>query len=414
MSAREPSGTSEAGETHGPGGPRGMVPLLAGIATIGPFAIDTYLPAFGSIGRDLGATPVQVQQTLTAYLVTFAAMVLLHGALSDALGRRRVVLWTLALFAGASLVCAAAQSIEQLWIGRALQGLVGGAGLVLGRAIARDLFDAAGAQRLLAHVTMVFALAPAVAPVIGGWLYVAAGWRSVFVFLAAWAVVLWLLCARRLPETLPKSARQPMSLGNLWQGYSSVFRDRAFWLLAGAVALNFVGFFIYVLSAPVFLMTHLGVSPQAFAWLFVPAIVGTISGAWTSGRMAGRLSPARTIRFGLLAMMLAAAANVAISLAGLGRLPWAIVPLPLYLFGMSFAAPALTLVVLDRFSARRGMASSCQSFLQSATNAVAAGVVAPLVWGSTLNLALTQLAAVLLAALLLTGGRRAARRPASI
>lgn len=394
--------------------PRGMFLLLAGIASIGPFAIDTYLPAFGSIGRDLGATPVQVQQTLTAYLVTFAAMVLLHGALSDALGRRRVVLWTLALFAGASLVCAAAQTIEQLWIGRALQGLVGGAGLVLGRAIARDLFDAAGAQRLLSQVTMVFALAPAAAPVIGGWLYVAAGWRSVFVFLAAWAIALWIVCARRLPETLPKSGRQPMSIGNLGRGYSSVFRDRAFWLLAGAVALNFVGFFIYVLSAPVFLMTHLGVSPQAFAWLFVPAIVGTISGAWASGRAAGRLSPARTIRWGLLAMMVAAAVNVAISLAGLGRLPWAIVPLPLYLFGMSFAAPALTLLVLDRFAARRGMASSCQSFLQSSTNAVAAGVVAPLVWGSTLSLAITQLAAVSLAALLLSGGRRAARRPASI
>ena len=393
---------------------RGMVLMLAAIATIGPFAIDTYLPAFGSIGRDLGATPVQVQQTLTAYLTTFAAMVLLHGALSDALGRRRVVLWTLALFSGASLVCAAAQSIEQLWVGRALQGLVGGAGLVLGRAIARDLFDAAGAQRMLAHVTMVFALAPAVAPVIGGWLYVAAGWRSVFVFLAAWGVALWIVCARLLPETLPRAQRQPLSVTNLWRGYSAVFRDRAFWLLAGAVALNFVGFFIYVLSAPVFLMTHLGVSPQAFAWLFVPAIVGTISGAWTSGRMAGRLSPARTIRFGLAAMMAAAGVNVALSVAGLGRLPWAIVPLPLYLFGMSFAAPALTLLVLDRFAARRGMASSCQSFLQSSTNAVAAGVVAPLVWGSTLSLAITQLAAVSLSALLLAGGRRTARRPASI
>jgi DHA1 family bicyclomycin/chloramphenicol resistance-like MFS transporter len=163
--------------------PRSLICLLAALAALGPFSIDTYLPSFHDIGTSLGATPLQVQQTLSAYLLPFALMTLWHGAISDALGRRRVILTTVALFALASAGCMFATRIEHLWLLRALQGMTAGAGIVICRAIVRDLYDGEAAQRLISQVTMMFALAPAIAPVLGGWLQSWFGWRSVFAFL---------------------------------------------------------------------------------------------------------------------------------------------------------------------------------------------------------------------------------------
>ncbi|HET7776520.1 MAG TPA: Bcr/CflA family efflux MFS transporter, partial [Azospira sp.] len=189
---------------------RHLAILLAALSALGPFSIDTYLPAFPEMGRSLAATPLQVQQTLTAYLLPFAVMTLWHGALSDALGRRRVILGALVLFGLASLGCALAQSIEQLWLFRALQGITAGAGIVVGRAVVRDVFQGAEAQKLMAHVAIMFALAPAIAPIIGGWLHVFFGWRSIFAFLVLSTLVLTLACWRWLPETLAPEDRQPL------------------------------------------------------------------------------------------------------------------------------------------------------------------------------------------------------------
>ena len=160
--------------------PHGVAVLLAFLAAIGPFAIDTYLPSFHDIGTSLHATPLQVQQTLSFYLLPFAVMALWHGAISDALGRRRVVLVSLALFALASFGCVFATRIEHLWLMRALQGITAGAGIVISRAIVRDLFDGPAAQRLMSRISMMFALAPIIAPLIGGYLQEWFGWRSVF------------------------------------------------------------------------------------------------------------------------------------------------------------------------------------------------------------------------------------------
>src|SRR3954471_20623914 len=152
------------------GKPQALALLLAALAMLGPFSVDTYLPAFPNIQATLHATPLEVQQTLTAYMFAFAFMMLWHGALSDAFGRRNIILGSLAVFAVASLGCAASHSVEYLWAFRMLQGISAGAGIVIGRAIIRDLYAGAPAERLLSLVTMIFSIAPAVAPVIGGWI----------------------------------------------------------------------------------------------------------------------------------------------------------------------------------------------------------------------------------------------------
>lgn len=362
--------------------------VLAALAAIGPFAIDTYLPAFPEMASALGATQVEVQQTLTAYMATFAVMVLWHGALADRFGRRRVLIGATLLFALASALCAFATTIEWLWAGRALQGLCGGAGMVVGRAVIRDLYDGAQAQRLMSRVMMIFAIAPAVAPLIGGMLLALAGWRSIFLFLAVFGLVLTYLTWRFLPETLAPEARQGLHPVALGRAYRTVLSSRPFLLLTGTVALMFNGFFIYVLSAPVFVMTHLGLGTQDFAWLFVPAVTGMMLGSALSGRVAGRWTQRRAIFAGFVVMFTAASAGVALALIGPAQAMWLVAPVALYNLGMALAMPSLGILALDLFPLRRGMASSCQSFLQVGVNALTAGLLAPLLWHSPLSLAL--------------------------
>ncbi len=154
--------------------------LLAALAMLGPLSVDAYLPAFHAIGTELGVPQIAVQQSLSIYLFFYAFMMLWHGALADALGRRTVVLASLVMFAITSLGCAIAGNIETLWLFRALQGVCSGAGMVVGRAIIRDKFHGADAQRLMSQITLFFGIAPALAPVMGGVLLNTLGWRSIF------------------------------------------------------------------------------------------------------------------------------------------------------------------------------------------------------------------------------------------
>src|SRR6478752_8021997 len=196
-----------------------LAALLALLGMLGPFSIDTYIPAFAGIGSALNATPVQMQQTLSAYLFGFAFMNLFHGALADSFGRRPVVLWGIALFTLASAGCALSQSIGQLVFFRAVQGLSTGAGIVVSRAVIRDMYPPDQAQKVMSQVTIYFGVAPAIAPIVGGWLYVHAGWHSIFWFLTGVGALLWITNVRLLPETLHESHAQPFNIPNLLRGY---------------------------------------------------------------------------------------------------------------------------------------------------------------------------------------------------
>jgi DHA1 family bicyclomycin/chloramphenicol resistance-like MFS transporter len=367
--------------------PRGIAVLLAALSALGPFAIDTYLPSFHDIGTSLRATPVEVQQTLTAYLLPFSIMALWHGAISDAFGRRRVVLVTLALFGLAMFGCLFATRIEHLWVLRAVQGMSAGAGIVISRAIVRDLFDGPAAHRLMSHIAMMFAFAPAIAPVVGGRLQLWFGWRSVFAFLVLATLALWLACWLLLPETLPLERRQPLHGGYLVRTYGKVLTSPVFLFACGGLALNFSGFFIYVMSAPVFLMRHLGVSETGFLWLFGPSMTGLMAGSWISGQLAGKLSLRQMIVRGYLVMGAAALGNIGLNLFFPPMLPWSVLPIFVYTFGMSLSMPCLTLMAIEPFPEQRGLAASCQMFLQSASNGAVAGMLAPALWGSTRTLA---------------------------
>lgn len=364
--------------------------LLAVLGMLGPFSIDTYIPAFSGIAQSIGASPVEMQQTLSAYLFGFAFMNLFHGALSDSFGRRPVILVGIAVFTLASLGCAVSQTIGQLVLFRALQGMAAGAGIVVSRAVIRDMFPPAEAQRVMSQVTIYFGVAPAIAPIIGGFLFVHLGWHSIFWFLVAVGVLLFTANWRLLPETLHIQDRQPFHPAHLLRGYWSLCSDPRFLLLALASGVPFNGMFLYVLAAPAFLGEHLELAPTQFFWFFVLTISGIMLGAWHSGRKAGNVRPKRQIRDGFLIMLLTSIVNVAANFIFTPHVGWALWPLAVFAYGWALMVPVVTLLVLDLHPERRGMASSLQAVIGAVANGVVAGAVAPLVMHSTVLLALTS------------------------
>ncbi len=368
-----------------------LAALLAVLGMLGPFSIDTYIPAFTGIAGALGATPVEMQQTLSAYLFGFAFMNLFHGALADSFGRRPVVLCGIAMFTLASAGCALSQSIEQLIAFRALQGLSTGAGIVVSRAVIRDMFPPARAQQVMSQVTIYFGVAPAIAPIVGGWLFVHTGWHSIFWFLTLVGVVLWIANFKLLPETLHADLRQPFNVPHLMRGYWQLGSSPRFVLLALASGVPFNGMFLYVLAAPAFLGEHLALAPTQFFWFFVLTIAGIMGGAWLSGRLAGKIAPKRQIRHGFVIMFAVAVLNLGANLVFPVHVGWALAPIAIFAFGWALMVPVVTLLVLDLYPERRGMASSMQAFVGSTANGLVAGVIVPLIMHSTVLLALASL-----------------------
>jgi len=365
-----------------------LAPLLAALAMLGPFSIDTFFPAFRMIGAEFGVSPAAMQQTISVYLIAYAAMSLFHGPLSDAYGRRRVVIAFTALFALASAGCALAPDFQWLLGFRALQGIAAGAGLVVGRAIIRDRFEGADAQKLMSNISLIFGMAPALAPVIGGFLLGFGNWRLLFAALAGFAALLVIWCLLALPETHPPEARSRFAPRPLAATYWRMLRDRAFLRLAMAATFNFGALFLYIASAPMLILDVLKLGERQFAWLFVPAIGGMMTGAWLSGRLAGR-DPAQTLTLSYRVMVAGAVLNLLICLLLPPALPWTVLPITVLGTGIAIAFPTITLLILDRYPLQRGAASSLQATFTLVFNAFIAGVLAALLGHHPLGLALT-------------------------
>ncbi len=391
---------------------RRLALLLAGLAMFGPFSIDTIFPAFPQLSRRLAVDEVAIQQTISVYLLAYALMSLAHGPLSDAWGRKRVILGGLVVFIGASVGCALSSDLSTLLLFRALQGFSAGVGMIVGRAVIRDLFHGHDAQRLMSQVSMIFGIAPAIAPIIGGWiLLTGAGWPLIFWFLALFSALLLVSTLAWLPETHPPQARTPLSPRRLLRDYIAIGFNPRFQRLAAAGSFNFAGIFLYIASAPVLVMQHLRLGEGDFAWLFIPTIGGMTLGSFLSGRMAGRIEPVRQVRLGFICCGIAAVANLGYVLAVQQlAVPWAVLPIFLGGVGMALIFPILALAVLDMYPQQRGLASSLQAFTQLMMNTVVAGVLSPLLSREPLHLALGMAGFFLAGWLFWRWERRSGRR----
>jgi DHA1 family bicyclomycin/chloramphenicol resistance-like MFS transporter len=375
--------------------------LLGGLAMFGPFSIDTIFPAFRVIARDLHVTPLLMQQSISVYLIAYAAMALFHGPLSDAYGRRRVILTGVAIFALASVGCALSRDITQLLAFRALQGLSAGVGLIVGRAVIRDCLDGDDAQRLMSNITMIFGIAPAIAPVIGGWILGWQGWQAIFWFLLLFSGVLWTITFTALPETHPEDTRIAFRPSTLLHNARTMLGNPTFVRLALSGTMCFNALFLYIASAPVFVQDLMGLNERQYAWFFAPAIGGMMLGAFVSGRMAGRMRGVRLANIGFACGGTAVLVNIAYNLLARDLhplafelfgvhllLPIAVLPVMAIAFGIALVFPILTLALLDMYPRQRGAASSMQAFIGLVLNAIVAGVLSPMLSGTGMRLAL--------------------------
>ncbi len=372
-------------------GPRGLLVVVALLAMLGPFTIDTYLPSFPAIEAELGVGPAAMAQTLSLYLLAFASMTLLWGPLSDGFGRRRVITVSLLLYVAATIGCALAPDFSTLLVLRVMQGFAASGGMTVGRAVVRDVYAGPSAQRAMSTVMLVFALAPAVAPIIGGILHDWWGWRSVFVFLALYGVVGLGLVRFALPETLQREARQSIHPVRVLRGYGRSLTQARFVALVLAIGAAFGGVFLYVSGSPAIMFEHLGYGADDFGILFVPMVAGLMLGSLVSGRLAHRLPQHATVDMAFAVMAVGVLINL-LQAHWLAPASWNVVaPLVLYAVGAALAMPGVTVMALDCFPSRRGMASAMQGFVQMVVMAIVSGVLMPLVITSIPHLALGQL-----------------------
>ncbi len=363
--------------------------VAALLAMLGPFTIDTYLPSFPDIASEFAVSRSLLSQSLGIYLAAFAISMLFWGPLADRVGRRLVILISLLVYILASMACALASVIDSFLIFRCIQGLAASGGFIAGRAMIRDAHDGRTAQQAMSQVMMMFALAPAVAPLLGGWLHVQFGWHSVFWFLAAFALLL-LCLVMFMRETLLMPHRQSLHPLAVWQAYQRTVRHGLFLTLVLSMSLSFAGLFLYIAGAPVVIYAFLGLGPTDFGWLFIPMVAGMMLGSALVSRKSHHWTSRYMISLGFALMLLACLLNLLQAAIGAPTVFLVIAPMVVYSFGLSLTMPGLTILAMDCFPSHRGTAASMQGFLQMALNAVVASIAVPMLQAERLYFVLGQ------------------------
>jgi DHA1 family bicyclomycin/chloramphenicol resistance-like MFS transporter len=352
-----------------------LIVVLGAVNAIGPLSIDMYLPAFPEITRALGSSASQVQLTLTACVAGLALGQLVVGPLSDRIGRRLPLIAAMTTYSAASLLCALAPSVPVLIALRFVQGLAGAGGVVIARAIVRDLHTGAAAVRLFSSLMLVTGLAPILAPLAGGQVLEVTAWRGIFVVLAVVSALIALIVTVGLRETLPPERRSSQGMARTLATMGDLLRDR--WFVGHALAggLAFGALFAYISGSSFVLQGVYGVSPQVYSVLFAANGLGLIAGSQINARLVGRFGPARLLRFGLSAIAVGTTALlVVVSVGGLG-VGAVLAPMFVIVTSLSFVLPNSTALALADHAAVAGTASALLGVIQFLVGAVAAPLV---------------------------------------
>jgi len=374
--------------------------LVSMLSMIGPFTIDTYLPAFESMEQDFDVSRTLMTQTLGAYLMAFAISTLVWGAITDWIGRKPVILVALGSYFLASIACALATSYEQFLLFRFLQGLGIGGSLISGRAMVRDLLDTKDAQKVMAKAMMLFAISPVIAPIIGGWLHSAFGWRSIFWFLSFYAASVFLFALLSARESLAKNNRNSIHIHKVSLVYLSTLSKPHYLRLVFILATAFSSFFLYVAGAPTLLFDVLHLQPTQFYILFIPVVTGIMLGAFLSNQLISRYTNRQMINIFLSMMLVIAAINLTLSLSLKASLATLLIPLALYSLSLATIMPILSIMIIDCFPKNRGAASAMQSFIHMGFNSISVSFIVALLGASLANFATAQIALVSIAFLL--------------
>jgi len=364
-----------------------LAAVLGALTAMGPLAIDMYLPALPTIGRQLTTTPAAVQVSLAVYFVGIALGQAFYGPLSDRFGRKPALYFGLAVFILASLGCARAGSIEVLIACRLLQALGGCAPLVIPRAIVRDYFDERGSARMLSVLMLVMGLAPILAPLIGGQLLIAFGWRSVFWLLSTYGVTVLLLAVLLLPESLPAERRRRQPIGAVLAIYGQLLRDRIYMSQVVAGGLIFAGLLAYIAGSPFVFIELFDVPPERYGLLFGMNAIGIIGASQVNRWLAGRVAPRRIVGYVLPVSMASGLVLLVDAWTGFGGFAGLLIPLFCFIATHGFVMPNTTALAMAPHGTVAGSASALLGTVQFVLGAAAGVTVGVLGNGTAVPLA---------------------------
>ena len=346
---------------------------LAGLVALGPLSVDMYLPAMPAMQRELNTDIAHMHLTLSAYLWGFAVFHLACGPLADRYGRRPLLLGGTLLFVLASAGCALAQSVEQLTLFRVIQGVGACVGPTLARTITRDVFGPRDAARALSLIAMLMALAPAIAPGLGGIMLRYVAWPSVFVFLGAYGLVVIAIVWYRIPETLPEP--QSLAPAAILRNYLLLLRDPIFLPVATASALVYAGLTVYLASSGFVFIDMLGVSVEFFGLIFLTSVIGYMAGSALSARLASRFSPAQVVLGGALLGVGASAAMLGLHQLAPGSILAIMLPMTFYAAALGLVMPNAMAMALEHHPFIAATTSSLFGFIQMGIAAALTGLV---------------------------------------
>lgn len=354
-----------------------LTALLASLTAVGPLSTDMYLPSLPDIARDLGASTQQVQLTISSYLIGFACGQILYGPVSDRHGRKPVLLAAVALFCAATIVCMLATSVDMLIVARIAQALGGSGAVVVTRAIVRDLYSGARAGRELSVISSVMAVAPVLAPMAGGMLQAAFGWRSIFVLLVVAGVAAFAIVWALLPETLQRRD-EAISASSMLRSYRIVISNGVFLAYLGLGCFSYAGLFAWISGASFVLQNLYGLTPLVFGFVFAIATFGYFTGTTIAARIVTRVGLDGMIGIGSVVCAvggLLACASIALGLTSSLSL---VIPVAIFLAGFGMVLPQSIAGAITPFPERAGAASSLLGFVQQIGAALCGALVASL------------------------------------
>ncbi|MGN7879207.1 multidrug effflux MFS transporter [Ensifer sp. 22460] len=375
--------------------------VLGLISAIGPFAIDMYLPALPSIGKDLAAETGVVQLSLLSFFISFAISQLLYGPLSDIWGRKAPLYLGIGLFTVASVGCALATDIETLIAFRFLQGIGGAAGMVIPRAVVRDMHTGVQAARLMSLLMLVFSISPILAPLAGSAVIQFYGWRGVFYAVMIAAFIGLILLSTQLQETRPKKDRADSSLGSALAAYRLLLRDRNFLTLTFIGGLGISGFLVYLANSPFVLIDHYGLTPTQYSIAFSMNAVSFFAVSQATGWLGERFGLVRVMHLAVAAFALTMTSMFIVMSLGFNQLPVMAAFLFVGYGVLGLVIPTSAVLALEDHGEIAGTASALMGTLHFVTAAVAMVVASFFFDGTALPMA-GAIAACALAAFLLT------------
>lgn len=356
--------------------------VLGLLSAIGPFAIDMYLPALPSIGQSLGASMAAVQLSLMAFFVSMGIGQIIYGPVSDMFGRKAPLYFGLLLFAAGSIGCALAPDVQTLVVLRFIQGLGACAGMVIPRAIVRDLHTGHDAARLMSLLMLVFSVSPILAPLAGSFLIEWFGWRSVFWAVTVAAALGLALLATSLPETRPAADRVNSSVGSALAGYGKLLRDRHYLGLVLIGAFGMASFFAYLANSSFIMIDHYGLTPREYSFTFSVNAAAFIGVSQFTGQLSQRFGLVKVVNFAVAGFAAVMGVLLLVNLAGVDRLDVLIALLFVGFGFLGLVVPTTAVLALEEHGEIAGTASALMGTIQFVVGALVMAVVGLFVDGS--------------------------------